>query len=122
MIQGITKQEFIEILDERLDQKLDQKLNQKLDEQMIKIEEKLEQKLEEGLDEKINAFALIVGKSFQVIEDKIDTLATKEELWVLESRMDKKFNKLDSKIDNYKGNTDRRIDWLTDEVIKLKSA
>lgn len=103
MIQGITKQEFIEILDERLEQKL-------------------EQKLDEKLDEKINAFAIVVGKSFQVIEDKIDILATKEELQALESKMDKRFNKLDIKIDNYKGNTDRRIDWLTDELIKLKSA
>ncbi len=102
MIQGITKQEFIEILDDRIDKKLDEKL-----------------------DEKLNAFAVVVNKSFQVIEDKIDKMVTKEELKAvesrLESRMDKGFNKLDVKIDNYKGNTDRRIDWLTDEVIKLKS-
>jgi hypothetical protein len=103
MIQGITKQELIEILDDRIDKKLDEKL-----------------------DEKLNVFAVVVNKSFQVIEDKIDKMITKEELKVvesrLESRMDKGFNKLDIKIDNYKGNTDRRIDWLTDEVIKLKRA
>lgn len=101
---AFSKKEFIDILDQRLDRKLDQKLDEKL-------------------DQKFNEFAVIVNKSFQRIEDK---MVTKEELDIrlssLESKMDKRFNKLDAKIDNYKGNTDRRIDWLTDEVIKLKRA
>lgn len=82
----------------------------------------LEVRIDQKIDDKIDAFAIIVGKSFQSIEDR---MATKEELAAvearLESKMDKRFNKLDTKIDNYKGNTDRRIDWLTDAVTELKT-
>jgi len=90
MIQGITKQEFIETLDERLDIKLGQKLNQKLDEKFALFEISFMKKIEKVIDDKFDAFAVLVRNSFQSIEDRV---VTKDDLKKFETRFELKVNR-----------------------------
>lgn len=105
----LTKEEFIEILDDRIAKGLDEKLDSRFAE--------FERRIKAWVEAKFDEFAGMVRDSFQRVEDR---MATKQELQFLESKVDKGFNKLNTKIDIHQANTSRRLEWTTNEIIKLK--
>ncbi|MEK7104801.1 MAG: hypothetical protein AAB868_02055 [Patescibacteria group bacterium] len=56
-------------------------------------------KLEKMMDEKIEGLAVMVNKSFESVEKKLENMATKDELNLLRQDMDKKFDKVNNSIE-----------------------
>lgn len=118
---NITKQEFIEILDDRIGKAVDEKIIPLLDERFAQFEIRMKAWVVAYVEAKFEEFAVMIRNCFQRMEDRI---VNKDELRAVESRLDSKidkgFNKVNTKIDIHQANTSRRLEWATTEIIKLK--
>lgn len=69
-------------------------------------------KLEKMMDEKIEGLAVMVNKSFESVEKKLENMATKDELNLLRQDMDKKFDKVNNSIEGISIKMDKMADTV----------